>query len=153
MIQNERQFKITRAKLAKLEAALPVSQKQAQNLPPELQQAASESIQSQIDDLRAELSEYERLRSTKVDQLDLSSFSDLGGALIKARIARGYTQANLAKRLNLKPQQIQKYEATGYATAGLRRIQEVFAALEIDMRAKMLLNKSHKNDRAHIDSH
>ena len=137
MIKNERQYKITKSQLSKLEAALPISP--TQNLPPKLRKAAVAGIQSQIDDLRAELQEYDALKSNQIDQLHLLSLTGLGELLVKTRIARGYTQAQLASKLNLKHQQIQKYEASGYASASLHRISDIMQALNIDIRAQIEL--------------
>ena len=55
----------------------------------------------------------------------------LPSMLIKARIARGLSQKDLAERVGLKEQQIQRYEATDYATANLARIKEVVNAFGV----------------------
>ena len=66
-------------------------------------------------------------------QLDqLKTVAELPTLLIKARIAQGLSQKELAERLGLKEQQIQRYEATDYASARLARIKEVVGALGID---------------------
>ncbi len=57
---------------------------------------------------------------------------DIGQLLIKARIARGYTQDELAKKINRTQQQIQQYEATEYNSASLIRLFEVAQALDIN---------------------
>jgi HTH-type transcriptional regulator/antitoxin HigA len=74
--------------------------------------------------LRHEVAEYEALKTHQVSALELHSLSELPDLLIKARIARGYTQADLAKRLHLKPQQLQRYEATRYHSVSFRRLLE-----------------------------
>ena len=51
--------------------------------------------------------------------------------LIKARIARGMSQRDLAERIGLKEQQIQRYEATDYASVSLSRIREVVNGLDV----------------------
>ena len=65
--------------------------------------------------------------------LELHALSELPDLLIKARIARGYTQADLAKRLRLKPQQIQRYEATHYDSISFRRLLEIARVLDVDL--------------------
>jgi HTH-type transcriptional regulator/antitoxin HigA len=59
---------------------------------------------------------------------------ELPEILIRARIAQGLTQAKLAELVGLKEQQIQKYESDYYATANLRRLQDVAAALKLNIR-------------------
>ena len=46
-----------------------------------------------------------------------------------ARVARGLNQKTLAGRLGLKEQQIQRYEASEYASASLARIRSVAEVL------------------------
>jgi transcriptional regulator with XRE-family HTH domain len=60
--------------------------------------------------------------------------------LIRARIARGLTQRDLAIKLGLKEQQIQRYEETDYASASLARINEVIRALDIEVKEEVILS-------------
>ena len=53
--------------------------------------------------------------------------------LIKARIAKGFSQRQLADALGLKEQQIQRYEAEEYASANLRRLADVARALSLNI--------------------
>jgi transcriptional regulator with XRE-family HTH domain len=66
----------------------------------------------------------------------VGSLDGLAYALIQARIAAGLTQ-ELAQKLGLKKQQVQRYEATKYATANLERLQAVTMALEVQVRTEM----------------
>ena len=59
----------------------------------------------------------------------LAAVDELPTVLIKARISQGLSQKDLAERIGLKEQQIQRYEATDYASASLSRIKEVASAL------------------------
>ena len=52
--------------------------------------------------------------------------------LIKARIARRMSQRDLAERIGLKEQQIQRYEATNYASVSLSQIKDVMGGLSAD---------------------
>jgi len=80
-------------------------------------------------ELAASVAGYEALRSAGGLSLELGSLEDLGRALVKARIARGWTQAQLAQELDMPKQQVQRYEATTYASASLGRIAQVADAL------------------------
>jgi len=64
----------------------------------------------------------------------LASLDELPRTLIRARIAAGLTQEELAARLGLKPQQIQRYEATDYHSASMQRMSEVLRALGVRLR-------------------
>ena len=100
---------------------------------PTIAQAQVDAVSSQLADLEAELREYEAVRSEGRFRMDeLSMVADLPALLIKARIAQGLSQRELADRLGLKEQQIQRYEATDYATAKWSRIREVAVALSME---------------------
>ena len=43
------------------------------------------------------------------------------------------SQKDLAERIGLKEQQIQRYEATDYASANLARIKEIVGAFGLDI--------------------
>ena len=96
-------------------------------------QAQVDAVSSQLADLEADLREYEAVRDGRFEVAALRVVTDLPELLIKARIAQGLTQRELADRLGLKEQQIQRYEATDYATAKWSRIREVAGALSMEV--------------------
>ena len=131
MIKNERQYKITKAQAARFSNALESLRQRpdADNgLHPLIAKAQEDAISSQLADLESELREYESLKAGEFQWDSLRVVADLPSILIKARIAQGLTQKDLAERIGLKEQQIQRYEATDYATANLARIKEVVSA-------------------------
>lgn len=142
MIKNERQYRITQARAQEFAEALdmldatPVADA---DIHPILLQARRDATRSQHDDLIAQLQAYEALAEGRTLVLELASLDELPIALIKARIASGLTQRDLADRLGLKPQQIQRYEATDYAAANLSRIQDVADALGVSVREEVFL--------------
>ena len=134
MIKNERQHRITKAQAERFEKAIRETEAAPdQQLHPKLQKAQLDGMRSQLADLRAELEEYDSLRSGRRTTLKLGSLQDLPQALIQGRIVSGLSQEELAGRLNIKPQQIQRYEATDYMAANLARITEVAKALGVEV--------------------
>jgi ribosome-binding protein aMBF1 (putative translation factor) len=109
---------------------------------PQLQRAQEDALRSQIADLREQLAEYEALRGRKHKVLALESFEEFPRALVQARIAAGISQKELAKRLGLKEQQIQRYEATEYASASLARVAAVIRALGLTVREEIVLSQT-----------
>ena len=71
--------------------------------------------------------------------IELELLDELPTGLIKARVASGLSQKELAAKLSLKEQQIQRYEANDYAGASLARILEVANALRITVRLKLTI--------------
>lgn len=143
MITNEVQYRSTKAHLVKFEEA-------TANLEARLEeegrskplQLELEVVRSQADDLRTEIEEYEQLRSGGVSSLEGGSLADLATLLIKARIARGWSQRQLADALGVAEQQIQRYESTEYRSASLARICDVADALDIAITERAVLGKS-----------
>jgi ribosome-binding protein aMBF1 (putative translation factor) len=142
MITNERQYRITRAEAGRFEQALARAEEQGDGLHPRIRQAMRESLESQLRELREQLAEYEALRSGGVRVVELDSLDGLRDVLVLARTAAGLTQKELAARLGLKEQQIQRYEASRYAGVSLERIQAVTEALGLKVREQVTLPSS-----------
>jgi HTH-type transcriptional regulator/antitoxin HigA len=99
-------------------------------------------VTAQADDLRTEVAEYEALRSGAASTFEADSLANLALLLVKARIARGWTQRDLAEALHIAEQQIQRYESTGYRSASLARICDVASALDITVSERAVLGGS-----------
>lgn len=111
MIFSDRQLAVSKEQLEKLRFAHSVVQADIQKN--SLLRAIEEkALQSQIGDIEQELAEYELLKSGSINFAESFSLSDLPRILIQARIAKGLSQTDLASLLNMKAQQIQRYEAT-----------------------------------------
>ena len=136
MIKNERQYKITKAQAVRFSnnlESLRQRPKDENSLHPLVAKAQEDALSSQLADLESELSEYESLKEGEFQWDSLNIVADLPFILIKARIAQGLSQKELAERIGLKEQQIQRYEATDYATANLARIKEVVNAFGVEI--------------------
>jgi ribosome-binding protein aMBF1 (putative translation factor) len=133
MIKNERQYRITKAQAAKLEAALESFSAQLagdRKTHPRLIKAQADALRSQLESLRGELREYEDMKTGETPSPDLSYIAVVSQDLIHARIAAGLSQKDLAERLGMPEQQIQRYEATEYESVSLARIMEIAKALQ-----------------------
>ena len=136
MITNERQYKITKSEADRFKAALRDFQEidlVRQGIDPVIVVAQRNSLEHQLKDLESQIRDYEKLRSGQVKRFFPASILEIGQALIEARIAEGLSQKSLAERLNMKEQQIQRYEQERYLTANLTRVAEVADALQLDL--------------------
>ncbi len=91
---------------------------EGQELRRELETAA---VRAQISELAAEIDEYDNLKAGKAEVGDLKSLGHLPRVLIRARIASGLTQRDLADRLDMPEQQVQRYEANDWGAAQPRQ--------------------------------
>lgn len=136
MIKNERQYKTTKDRAARLASALSFAlehPEERDHLDPILRSAEEASIRTILHDLRTELREYEELSEGRRKIFRCTSFLDLPSALIKARIASELTQQQLAERLGVKKQQVQHYEATKFAGASFARLVQIMEALDLNV--------------------
>jgi HTH-type transcriptional regulator / antitoxin HigA len=128
MIYSDRQYQVSRTQLATLQAALAATVAGGSG---DLSTIEADALRGQIADIEAEMSEYELLKAGQVTYSRTYSLSELPRVLVQARIARGLSQTDLAAQLNMKPQQVQRYEATNYMSASLARLIEVATALDV----------------------
>lgn len=154
MIRNERQFRTTLRQRQMLAEALDQLTDHTASPPSgvsSLVPAGSDaqilalqraSLAGQLADLDAQVREYEQLRDGQVAASPVASLSDLPNALVRARIAAGLSQRDLAARLGMKEQQVQRYEADSYAGASLSRLREVMIALGVELEGDVRLPAS-----------
>lgn len=146
MILNERQYRVTKAAAERLQKRIRnvARAAAATNLAPQKRTLLRAAAQGQLAELVQQLEEYEALRKGAIPIAPIRSLAELPLALIRARIARGWTQARLAEALNVAEQQVQRDEANAYRGASLERIRKiadvlgvrVIVALKLDARWK-----------------
>ena len=132
MIKNEFQYKLTKTSAKNFERRLTWFRETLgaqDHLDPILAKAEEDGLQSMIDELKEELQEYESTKQGDVDMTALTAVHMVPSTLIRARIATGLSQRQLAQLVGLKEQQIQRYESNDYSNVELRRVQEIARAL------------------------
>lgn len=128
MIKNQKQAAITKERLAELKNAEASYQLTGDSAADEF---AIESLKKLINELEGEIKKYDSLINGNLHCLKPDSLEDISDILIAARLAQKISQKELADRLDLKEQQIQRYESTNYETAAWPRIMEVSMALNL----------------------
>ena len=133
MIRNEKQYRITNAAAQKFADALErFDERPAAHLgvTPRVIRAMKEALASELEILQEQIKEYERLQRHGRVKLKIAELRALPMQIIRARIAAGLTQAELAQRLGLKTQQIQRYESNDYEMASFARVLEIAQAID-----------------------
>ena len=140
MILNERQYGITKTKVKEFEQAIAKlnSDRQPTDINEQIRhQAHLDTLHSQLEEFLEEIKEYEELKQGNVKSLKLD-FKNLPEALIKARIIRGLTQAQLAEILQVKQQQVQRDETNKYASASFSKILKIQKALNLEVKEELI---------------
>jgi len=130
MIYSDKQYAVSTAQLAKLQDALAAAKARVSDQA-WLKQAEIDALKSQIVEIEAEIAEYDLLKSGQVAFSKSYALEELPRVLVQARIASGMNQTDLAEKLGMKPQQVQRYEATDYMGASLGRLIEISKALDV----------------------
>jgi HTH-type transcriptional regulator / antitoxin HipB len=142
MIKNERQYKITRGRAGEvrntigelLRSPLP------DGLQPEMRELQLDALRGTLGDLDAELEEYDALHNATL--IEATGIEQLPTALIRARIACGLTQRQLAERIGLQEQAIQRYEATDYESVSFARLVDIAGALGLTIHYDVRLEQA-----------
>lgn len=138
MIKNEKQYRAARKTAHAFESTLATRRAeppQKAAIHPVIWEAERQALESELERILEELSAYEALKSGEQQSLTVASWEALPNALVRGRIAAGLTQKELAERMGLAEQQIQRYEASDYLSASLRRVQEVAEAIGLSLTA------------------
>jgi HTH-type transcriptional regulator/antitoxin HigA len=141
VILNERDLREARNSLSALDAALSserVLEPMVKNLPPEVVVQVSRAMKAERAELVEVIAAYENAKDSGDHRLlQKRAGSDPGLTLIVARIAKGMSQRDLAWRLGVKEQQVQRYEADRYNATSLKNYQRIAALLGVSLRAEI----------------
>jgi DNA-binding XRE family transcriptional regulator len=135
MIENERQYRITKSWIARFEESRSAyaAHELSPNVDPGMHKLMDDALVSEIDTLREQIEHYEQLRDGRITGREITSLRELPTALIEARIAAKLTQRQLAERISVAEQQIQRWEANDYSGVNLDRVQSIVDALGVQM--------------------
>ncbi|MDF2231577.1 XRE family transcriptional regulator [Albimonas sp. CAU 1670] len=132
---NERDAREARARVARLSEALQSEHALAPvvaGLPPEVVSQVAGMMKAERERLVEMITAYEEAKETqRPTALKALVNHDLGLMLIVARIANGFSQKELAWRLGVKEQQVQRWEADRYGAISLKNYHRVAALLGV----------------------
>jgi hypothetical protein len=136
MIKNEQQYQNTKDWLRRFEQSVAeFDGNEDLKADPKRWKLHRDSYQSQVEELKEEIAEYERLINCDKSQsikIQVDSLNKLPDALIKARIAAKMSLAELADLLGIEEQKVKEYEDTDYQCASFVEILEVSTALGVE---------------------
>ena len=89
------------------------------------------SCEGVIRQLEEELRDYDQLKSGDLRLPRLERLDQIAPLITKVRIARGFSQTELARRLGVSKQVISRYEENDYQTVAIGRLQEILDAIGV----------------------
>jgi hypothetical protein len=132
VIRNDREYEAAEKRLAELQAWM----EEIARIPQEEGGPALEGtvagVRRLAEDLANELERYGRLRGGEVTLFGAEDVGSLGETIVKARLARGMDESQLADALGVSREEIERRERYGYQKAPLWLIDEAADALEAE---------------------
>ena len=143
MIKNEQQYQHSLDWLQRFEQSISeLDSNEKLKAEPKRWKLHRDSYQSQVDELKEQITEYERLINCDTKEpfkIKVGSLNKLPDALIKARIAAKISQKELADRLEIDEHRVKDYEDTDYQCASFVEILEVSTALGVEFENAIVL--------------
>jgi len=141
VISNDRQAREVTALIEEINQALSSEQvlkSVVEGLPHEVIEGVRRSLTSERNELLETLTAYNEAKEGHFDNLRSRASRDLGDFLIAARIAKGWSQKDLAKNLGLREQAVQRYESERYRSISLGGYLRFAKILSIRLSADLL---------------
>jgi len=99
-------------------------------------------FESMLHERESQIRDYDDLKNGKLNLPKLKRVDDIVAYLPRIRIARGISQTELARRLGVSKQVINRYEESGYQTVGLVRLQQILDVLGAKVEIELASNFS-----------
>jgi HTH-type transcriptional regulator / antitoxin HipB len=129
MIKNEKQYKVSKKRLADIEQILKEKNAKAGTR----EAGALASLVMMKNDIAEQIKKYDALKKNGITLRKKITVSCLPGILIEHKIARGFTQKQYSEILGIKEQQLQRYEAENYQSVSFGRLMEYLNKAKINV--------------------
>jgi HTH-type transcriptional regulator/antitoxin HigA len=135
MILNERTLRQAKSKVSQLQRQLAASSFDdlRSQLASEVKEARVRALGEELRRLETEIDAYEKLKAQTQFSGEALESNALGLLPILGRIAKGLSQKQLAELLEIKEQQIQRYEGEKYAGISLSRYERILSVLGMQL--------------------
>ncbi|MDE2319928.1 MAG: ImmA/IrrE family metallo-endopeptidase [Rhodospirillales bacterium] len=140
IIANDRQARDVAAAIERIvqaQSSEQILRSVIEGLPHEVIDGVLRSLAAERSELEALLGAYSDAKEGNPDRLRERAGNDLGGLLVVARVSRGWSQKELARRLFLPEQQVQRYEAERYRSISLGSLIRVARTLGVRLTAEL----------------
>ena len=132
MLKNEKQYKITKKKLAGLHQKIAEMNSKGDGLSL-TRQLVLNSLLDMSADMENEIAEYDLLKTNKKNILKSRSLYELPSLITEYKIASGLTQKEFSKKIGMKEQQFQRYEAENFQGISFKNLLKILQAIGLDV--------------------
>ncbi len=132
MIKNEKQYKISKNRLAEINEN--IAAKKSKGILGSKEDGALNSLQMFGNSIKDQIKQYESLKKKRASLKKQVSLFQLPQILIEHKITKGLTQKQFAEILGIKEQQLQRYEADNYKSVSFGRLLEYIEKAKIKIK-------------------
>lgn len=129
MITSDRQLKASKDKLAELKQSLET--RPSAKINPALAKSAKVQVQVLIEEVEGEIALYENLKTNGVSAIKLNSIADVLSLPVMYRVAKGMTQEEFARLVNVGLRQIARYESEGYENINGENFKKILSKINL----------------------
>ncbi|MAT49757.1 MAG: hypothetical protein CMK32_01030 [Porticoccaceae bacterium] len=94
-------------------------------VPPYMARVSKAQLRERIAQLQAEVAEFDQACQADINDLEFENLSEMFKLPIKVRLATGQTIPQFARKINVSPSTLKRYEALEYANAPAEVLQTV----------------------------
>jgi hypothetical protein len=132
MIKNEKQYKITKKKLLGIYDDIKHIHDAHDPIPAQ-KRLILVSLMVMQEQMESEMAEYELIKANKARILASRSISELPSLITEFKIASGMTQKEFSKKIGMKEQQLQRYEAENFQGISFKNLIKILNAMGLDI--------------------
>lgn len=127
MITSDKQLSASKLQLTSLDADV------KSDVPKIINEANSLQLQELIQEIKAEIEEYEALKSSKIEDLKTHSINDLMSIPIRYRIAKHMSVDTFSRKVGISARQIHRYEAEEYSNTNTSTLKKILGNLDVSL--------------------
>jgi len=135
MITSYRQNEAAKRQLEDLTKSLTRPMKE--NVPKVVTNAGKAQLQGLIAEIQRDLDEYESLKNSRPEDIEIHSLDDLICTPIRYRIAAHMSIDEFGRKVGVSARQIIRYEREGYQNINSNTLQKILKELNIHLKGKV----------------
>lgn len=138
MIKNDRQYEYTKRKLHEFEEDLKAIHKKYSSDKNKVR-LLSQGYVEHIAQLKVEIEEYEKMKEVPLPKiLRAHNLDEISRQIVRLRLARGLTQAELASRIGCKQSDISRLEREDYQGYTIGQLKKIAASLNAEIEIDLI---------------
>lgn len=135
MITSDKQYEAAKYQLARLAESLAAPTKA--NVPDIIASVGRAQTEELAAEIQRNIEEYERLKNTRLEDIEIHSLEDLITTPIRYRIAARMSVDEFSRKVGVSARQIVRYESEGYQNITSSTLQKILKGLNIHLEGKV----------------